>query len=443
MALLPLSLSAQSERLSAPSEPAESHTDSVRTFIVRFPIGVGRLQERVGDNHASLIAFHDWLRQAVADSTLTRVQFGGFASPEGPTALNRKLVSQRAASLRQWTVARLPITPFLLPTEARGTLYDWMTMRHIVENSTRADKEEILSVLRQGSQAEDIDAACIAGLRSLHHGDSWRWLQTHAFPQMRNAYALVATTAEPMEEAEETAPNLLTQDEATPSPEPTATTESEEAAEAQLPATVPPMAGYRDVLQPAKDDTHTPFFMDVRTNLLYDVALIPNLGLELSLGHHWSLGTNWAWAWWSRNRSHRYWRVFGGELNLRKWFGAEKPLTGHHVGVYAEALTYDVMLSSSKGYLSGVPGGSMTRHPSWNVGAEYGFALPIGRRLNLDMTLGVGYFRSTYYEYTPVDVHYVWQATKKKRWIGPTKAEVSLVWLLGRGNVNAKKGGVR
>jgi hypothetical protein len=77
------------------------------------------------------------------------------------------------------------------------------------------------------------------------------------------------------------------------------------------------------------------------------------------------------------------------------------------------------------------------------VGAEYGFALPIGRRLNLDMTLGVGYFRSTYYEYTPVDVHYVWQATKKKRWIGPTKAEVSLVWLLGRGNVNAKKGGVR
>ncbi|MCD8273384.1 MAG: DUF3575 domain-containing protein, partial [Alistipes sp.] len=28
-------------------------------------------------------------------------------------------------------------------------------------------------------------------------------------------------------------------------------------------------------------------------------------------------------------------------------------------------------------------------------------------------------------------------------WFGPTKAEISLVWLLGRGNYNEKKGGAR
>jgi hypothetical protein len=198
----------------------------------------------------------------------------------------------------------------------------------------------------------------------------------------------------------------------------------------------------------AQDDTppqttDSAFCMDVRTNLLYDAALIPNVGVEFALGRHWSVATNWAWAWWSRRSMNRYWRVFGGELNLRWWFGGKKPLTGHHLGVYGEAFTYDVMLSSRKGYLGGIPGGGMLRHPSWNVGAEYGFSQPIGHRLNLDFTLGVGYFRSTYYEYKPIDTHYVWQDTKKKRWIGPTKAEVSLVWLLGRGNVNNRKGGER
>ena len=41
----------------------------------------------------------------------------------------------------------------------------------------------------------------------------------------------------------------------------------------------------------------------------------------------------------------------------------------------------------------------------------------------------------------PLDGHYVWQTTKKRRWFGPTKAGISLVWLIGRGNYNEKKGG--
>ena len=45
--------------------------------------------------------------------------------------------------------------------------------------------------------------------------------------------------------------------------------------------------------------------------------------------------------------------------------------------------------------------------------------------------------------YLPLDGHYVWQATKNRHWFGPTKAEISLVWLLGRGNSNNKTGGVK
>ena len=67
--------------------------------------------------------------------------------------------------------------------------------------------------------------------------------------------------------------------------------------------------------------------------------------------------------------------------------------------------------------------------------------MPIARRLNLDFNIGLGYHWGEYKEYLPIDNHYVWQATKNRQFFGPTKAEVSLVWLIGCDNYNRKKGG--
>ncbi|MGI6864290.1 DUF3575 domain-containing protein, partial [Bacteroides sp. KG156] len=51
-----------------------------------------------------------------------------------------------------------------------------------------------------------------------------------------------------------------------------------------------------------------------------------------------------------------------------------------------------------------------------------------------------------YHEYVPggwCETHrrecYLWQATKRRHWFGPTKAEISLVWLIGYGNTNSRK----
>lgn len=187
-----------------------------------------------------------------------------------------------------------------------------------------------------------------------------------------------------------------------------------------------------------------PFYMSLKTNLLYDAALVSNLGAEFYVGRRWSLGGSWMYAWWKNDRRHNYWRIYGGELDVRRYFGrraAEKPLTGHHVGLYGQMLTYDFE-RGGKGCLGGKPGGTLWDKMSWGVGLEYGYALPIGRRLNLDFGIGVGYLGGEYWEYKPVDNHYVWQATKHRHWFGPTKAEVSLVWLIGSGNFN-RKGGKR
>ena len=180
-----------------------------------------------------------------------------------------------------------------------------------------------------------------------------------------------------------------------------------------------------------------PFYLAARTNMLYDLALVPHVGVDIYLGKNFSLSGNWMYSWWKNDNIHWYWRTYGGDAGIRYWFGKAanaKPLTGHHVGLYGQIITYDFELGG-RGYLG----------DRWTYGGglEYGYSLPIAKRLNIDFNLGFGYLGGEFKEYLPIDGHYVWQATKRRQYIGPTKGEISLVWQIGRGNTNAGKGGNR
>lgn len=188
-----------------------------------------------------------------------------------------------------------------------------------------------------------------------------------------------------------------------------------------------------------------PFYMDIRTNMLYDVVAIPNIGVDFYLGKNYTIGANWMYGWWKDDHRHRYWRIYGGDINARYFFGskaAEKPLTGHHIGIYAGALTFDFEWGG-KGYMGGRHHGTLWDRCMIYGGVEYGYSLPVSRHLNIDFTLGIGYMGGLIEKYTPISGYYYWESTDRLRWFGPTKAEISLVWLLGRGNVNPQKGGGR
>lgn len=179
-----------------------------------------------------------------------------------------------------------------------------------------------------------------------------------------------------------------------------------------------------------------PFYWALKTNALYDVMLIPNIGIEFAVNKQWSVAANGMYAWWSNSGKSKFWRIYGGDVEVRRWLGKkaeEKPLQGHHIGVYGQLLTYDFALDNH-GYMA----------DKWNyaLGVSYGYSLPVAKRLNLDFTIGLGYWGGKYHEYRTIDDCKVWQASKNRHWWGPTKAEVSLVWLLGSSNSN-KKGGAR
>ena len=199
------------------------------------------------------------------------------------------------------------------------------------------------------------------------------------------------------------------------------------------------------ITQAAAPECKRPFYMAIKTNMLYDVFAVPNLGAEFYLGKKFSIAANYMHAWWSKEANNFYWRYYGADVSLRWWFGKPtrvKPLQGHHVGVNYQILTYDFQLGS-KGIMGGLPSGNLVDRANHIVALEYGYSLPIARRLNLDFGIGFGYHWGLFEEYTPIDGHPVWQATKRRQYFGPTKLEVSLVWLIGCGNYNKDKGGRR
>lgn len=46
-----------------------------------------------------------------------------------------------------------------------------------------------------------------------------------------------------------------------------------------------------------KNDSTKPLYLNVKTNMLYDALLIPNIGLEVDLGKRWSIAANWMYGW--------------------------------------------------------------------------------------------------------------------------------------------------
>ena len=184
----------------------------------------------------------------------------------------------------------------------------------------------------------------------------------------------------------------------------------------------------------------------LKTNLLYDAVLVPNVGIEVNLGKRWTIGLDWLYTWFKNDSRHRYWQGYGGYLGVRRYLGRNKhwnnsprsssPFpTGHHLGVYMTGMTYDVEWGG-KGYQASKFG--------FGGGIEYGYSKRIGKRLDLDFSIGVGFQDGEYKEYEPANDdtgHYIWLATKKRHWWGPTKAEVTLKWILGP--AREKKGGDR
>ena len=403
---------------------AQNIQDSVK---INFRVGKTYLDMDLGENRKVLEDIKEKLQLNADDSIyyrLHKVLVVGGASPEGSISLNKRLSEKRAETLFNYLAQYGTFPDSLRHYTFIGR--DWEGLLRLAEQDLNLpDRDETLALLRDiardAKQGVGGKTDAVRRLQALRGGRPYWYMYRHHFPALRASSMYLWYTEVKL-------------------PPFSAHTSLAKPFYMHIPyLKVQPFV----VLEPEKDEE--PFYWALKTNLLYDALLIPNIGAEFYLGKNWSAGANWMYAWWKHDAKHWYWRVYGGDIYARKWFGKaaeEKPLTGHHVGVYAQVLTYD-FATGGRGYMGGKPGGTIWDKASFAAGVEYGYSYPIARRLNLDFTIGLGYLTGDYYEYLPMGDCYVWQATKNRKWFGPTKAEVSLVWLLGRSNYNEGKGGRR
>jgi hypothetical protein len=401
----------------ASSQTTEEVRDSV---LVRYKQSSSELDLSIDDNGKKLNRLVDSLNANIQDPAykLQKILIIGTSSPEGSAEINKRFSEQRANTLFDYISSRVYLPESQKEFRFEGR--DWKGLLRMVEADENVpNRNEVITLLK--NIIDEVDAGVsnaqqLNSLKKLRYGEPYWYMYQYLFPALRNSELLVCYEKEIPALDLETKPKPVLD-------EPQAAEEvREEVAEAKM---------------------CRPFYMGIKNNLLYDALGVPNIGAEFYIGRNFSIVGNWQYAWWSKDSKHRYWRAYGGDLALRKWFGKaanRKPLTGHHLGLYGQVLTYDVE-KGGKGYMGGEPGGNIFDRCNYGGGVEYGYSLPIARRLNIDFTLGVGYFGGKYYEYVPLDDCYVWQCTKKRNWVGPTKLEVSLVWLIGCDNYNRKKGG--
>jgi len=401
-------------------------------FTINFRQSKWNIDRSFGNNTTVLDSINRFFTTIRNDSIyrLRHVSFTASASPEGSLKFNRFLSEQRAQSLFNY----LNKHGYLNDEEKtfRFLGRDWEGVLRLAESDEAIPYREETMVLLRSIAAEKQQtgiepARSLERLKRLRYGEPYLYLYRNLFPAVRASQLVIGYDRV----------SLVV---AAPQPEEgMATTHIDSIIAA-------PTDTVTDTIAVVPDKPCRPFYMDVRSNMLFDALALPNIGVEFYLGNRLSIGGNWLYAWWSRNARHRYWRAYGGELFSRRWFGSAahgKPLTGHHLGIYGQIYTYDFEWGG-KGEMGGKPGSNLWEKAQWGAGIEYGYSFPVGRRINIDCSLGLGYTTGYYHTYKPVDTHYVWQSTHRRKWFGPTKAEISLVWLIGCNNYNrskAEKGG--
>ena len=182
-------------------------------------------------------------------------------------------------------------------------------------------------------------------------------------------------------------------------------------------------AEYAVATEAQAEPTERRTVLAVKNNILYDLALAPNLEVEVAIGKRWSLNTEYKCPWWINNSREFCYQLLSGGIEARCWLGNRHHrtgLTGHFLGVYAEGGVYDFQFKGD-GYQGKYYGAS---------GLTYGYVKQIASRLALEFSFGVGYLTTEYRKYTPYKGDLIWTNSGRYNFIGPTKAKVSLVWLI-------------
>ena len=365
------------------------------------------LQEDYLDNAMQM----ERIRNILARSPrIDSIAIYAYASPEGAPHRNDWLARRRAEVARDFILANLPNDSVLLPQniilhpmgENWEGLYEELEANYHLKN-----RDRVMKIMRADIPAETKKWR----LKQLDNGFTYNWIIRNHMSALRLAtwlcvYQPIQKIVAPV--IQDYKPDMGTiRIDTLPLPE-------------LLPL-------------PVVEKRKSTMFA-LKTNLLYDALTLLNYSIEVPITERFSALWYHQFPWWRWGEADNQYCIRFLSIGAEgRWWFKPKPrpqmgksvqrdkLMGHFVGLYAESGKWDF----------GWGRDICHQGEHWSVGLSYGYSMPLGRRLNMEFSISVGYASIPYRKYEPSeDYEILWRdPVKHGRWhyFGPTKAQVSLV----------------
>ena len=163
----------------------------------------------------------------------------------------------------------------------------------------------------------------------------------------------------------------------------------------------------------------------IKTNLLYDATSTPNIGAEIGIAPKQTFEIIYGWNPWKFGDSKqlRHWSL---SPEYRWWFCHR--FNGSFMGLHALGGQFN--MGGVKLPFGIWPTLKDHRYEGWFVGGgiTYGYQWVLSKHWNIEALLGVGYARLNYKKFECKECGEL-LAHKKKNYVGPTKAAISLLYL--------------
>ena len=168
----------------------------------------------------------------------------------------------------------------------------------------------------------------------------------------------------------------------------------------------------------------------LKSNLLYDATLSPNLGVEIGLAPRWTFDLSGNFNLWTVGNGHK-WRHWLVQPEARYWFCQR--FAGHFIGLHALGGQYNAGKLDLPFKFLGTDFRRLKdrRYEGWGVGAgvAYGYAWPLSRHWNIEAELGVGWIYTRFDAYPCAECGTRLATDRPHNYFGPTKLAVNLEYV--------------
>ncbi|MFI3281852.1 MAG: hypothetical protein R3Y44_07795 [Rikenellaceae bacterium] len=148
-------------------------------FVVRYKINITKLISTYDNNSSEIAGLHNFIESIQNDSLkrITHFDIVGYASPDGPAALNKRLSAARAEDFCKFVDAECNMSGY--PRTVTGVPYQWFDTKSAIQSSSLANKAEILATIESGESQTAIEAKLKA------NSATWDYFKANILPPMR------------------------------------------------------------------------------------------------------------------------------------------------------------------------------------------------------------------------------------------------------------------